>query len=80
MSLFRNKPDDPTRRVEVLELRPSDTLVVEVHEWVTRAQADHVRQQFTDYFGKETRIIVVQNASLKVLREGDPPPPPVVIS
>lgn len=80
MSILRRKQPSPIPSVEVLDLRPGDTLIVEVHERLTIAAATEIRRQFLDYFGEATRIVVVQNASLKVLREGDPPPPPVIMA
>jgi hypothetical protein len=67
--------------VKVVEIRPGDRLVVECPDRVPEDYALEVRRYLAEFFGiDEARILVISNATVKVLREGDPPPPPVILS
>lgn len=77
---FRRKPT-VVPRVEVLNLQPGDFLVFETRERLSKDMAERIREQFAEFTGMDgKRLIVVHNATLKVLREGEPPPPPVILN
>jgi hypothetical protein len=64
-----------------MELQPGDMIVLEFPGVLRRDHFDEIRRQASDAFGvDETRIVVVSNCKVSVLREGQPPPPPVVLS
>ena len=78
MRLFRRMP---LAQVEVLTLRPDDRIVIETLERIAPKHLDEMRRQAAQAVGvDETRVIIVYNATLKVLRHGDPPPPPLIIA
>lgn len=74
---FRPKP---LGRVAVLELRPNDRVVMETSHRLTNSRASEVREDLAETLGIDVdRVLIVYNATLKVLREGEPPPPPVIL-
>lgn len=76
MSWLGRKPERVVPRVEVLTLRPGDRLVVETPEQISRAVASEIRQSMAEFAGiAPERVLVVVNATVRVLREGSPPPP-----
>lgn len=66
--------------VVMLTLGPNDRLVVETAERLSEHQLEMVREHLA-LFAKvdKDRVLIVYNATLKVLREGEPPPPPVIL-
>jgi len=67
--------------VKVVEIRPGDRLVVECPDRVPEDCAVDVRRYLAEFFGiDEGRILVISNVTLKVFREGEPPPPRVMLS
>jgi hypothetical protein len=76
---FRRKPTI-VPRVEVLNLQPRDFLVIQTRERMPAEAVDEMLNRFAEFTGIDRkRVIVVYNASLKVLREGEHPPPPVIV-
>jgi hypothetical protein len=68
-------------RAEVLELRPRDRVVVYAHTRVSVDEACDLRLHLADVLNiDDRRVLVVHGATLAVLREGEPPPPPVILS
>lgn len=77
---FRRNATQPAD-VRVLWLAPDDRLVIETRERITKSQAHDIKASVVDSLGIDAdRVIVVANATLSVLREGEPPPPPVILS
>ena len=80
MASSRRKPYT-LPRIAVLDLTPNDRIVVEMHERVSDDDADSIREGLAEILGIDgARVLVVYNATLKVLREGEPPPPRVILN
>lgn len=71
----------PVTSVQVLELRPTDRVILECSDRVSTAVAGTIRNALASRLDiHESRILVISNATLRVVREADPPPPPVIMS
>jgi len=71
----------PLGRVAVLELRPNDRVVLETTQLLYDDEPTSIREDLAEALGIDSdRVLIVYNATLKVLREGDPPPPPIILA
>lgn len=66
--------------VVMLTLGPNDRLVVETAERLSEGDVEMLREHLAHFAKVDTnRVLVVYNATVKVLREFDPPPPKVIL-
>jgi len=79
MSFWRRRPS-PFPRMSAIEILPNDRIVIELQNRITPEQAEQMAKQAAVAFGiPRARIIVVCQARVQVLRETDPPSPPVIL-
>ena len=65
--------------VEILNLQPNDRIVISFESRITQREAVSLREQAAESFAVDSsRIIVISQAKVSILREGYPPPPPVI--
>lgn len=76
---FLRRPTPEIKDARLLDLRPDDRIVVEVSGRINVEQAKEIQGALACNLNVPfDQVIVIANGTLRILRDGDPPPPPVV--